>query len=49
MAPTLIDMAGHSIPDHMDGQSVLRLLKSVRDPKKWVWGFVDEFTGYFNA
>ncbi|GFS18189.1 extracellular sulfatase Sulf-2 [Elysia marginata] len=33
MAPTLIDMAGHSIPDHMDGQSVLRLLKAVRDPK----------------
>ncbi|KAK3766323.1 hypothetical protein RRG08_044514 [Elysia crispata] len=33
VAPTLIDMAGHTIPDHMDGQSVLRLLKAVRDPK----------------
>lgn len=36
IAPTILDMAGVDIPDHMDGQSILRLTKAAKDLKKFV-------------
>ncbi|OWF48613.1 extracellular sulfatase Sulf-2-like isoform X3 [Mizuhopecten yessoensis] len=31
LAPTILDMAGVPIPDHMDGRSILKLIKSYKD------------------
>lgn len=36
IAPTLIEMAGGTVPEHMDGESFLRLIKTARDQNKWV-------------
>ena len=36
LAPTFLEMAGVPMQDHMDGRSLMRLIKAYRDPAKWV-------------
>ncbi|BFZ20994.1 hypothetical protein BsWGS_24033 [Bradybaena similaris] len=32
IAPTIIDMAEEPVPDHMDGDSIMRLIRAAKDP-----------------
>jgi N-acetylglucosamine-6-sulfatase len=45
--PTLLDMAGVTIPDDVDGRSLGQLLRDSRSP--WRSDFLVEFHGYYNV
>jgi len=35
LAPTMLDIAGVPIPDHMDGNSILKLFEGTDEPRRW--------------
>ena len=34
IAPTLLDIAGVTVPDHMDGRSIMKLFEKVEEPNR---------------
>ena len=45
LAPTILDMAGIEIPEHMDGRSLLKLTKNARYQNRYM--FVNVIEIYF--
>ena len=47
LAPTLLDIGGVTVPDHMDGKSIMKLFENVDEPNRYV--IKRESYGYFQV